>query len=336
MKWNSETISDNGVELYKVEYNFFQGAYLRERKILRIYDIVPDVLYFRRFKTNIGVIPWIELYPINGEILLCVDDFVNFEEIGTSISLELYVTKGSGVGRWGYTFNILGLLPVEGMIIPQISTIQPNVPIIPPSILFSPLSFGSFEVYNQNSGNLSLIIRDKNGGSTSYNLSQKGGYQISYLNDDDSIELVSDGNLVYRSRILRHRCGRDYAMVSWYSRYGLRKTMAWEVRDIEESGEVGIKLQSLTSYSNEKKDYSISFVLYLDNLTKYDYWYYSDIISSNDVRVAFSPNDFVGNTINEFQRVVVTTNKVAIPNANGTYKLEIEVKYKDYDYTISH
>ena len=55
----------------------------------------------------------------------------------------------------------------------------------------------------------------------------------------------------------------------------------------------------------------------------------SDALAAlNDVRVAVSEQDA---GFGDETRVEIVTNKVEIPDANGTYKLDIEVKYKRYD-----
>lgn len=159
-----------------------------------------------------------------------------------------------------------------------------------------------------------------------------GSYDIpsSVLRNDIGLQLINGGDFV-SERIFKRRpllCGRRYAAVEWQSRSGVIKRHTWEVRDIKDTTYNAVELQTRFNGYRENKGYEKTSVLHLDGLTRYDYWYYSDIITSSDVRVAMNE---VGADFGEDTRVQVLTKSAEQPNANGLYELNVEIKYKRYD-----
>ena len=125
----------------------------------------------------------------------------------------------------------------------------------------------------------------------------------------------------------RALCGRTYAAVEWISRAGKKKRHTLEVTRVTYSTDGATEFQSALGF-DVMKGQAVGFTLRLQGLTRYDYWYYCDIITSNDVRVALAEADadFCDET-----RVQVVTSKAVVPDGAGAYDLEIEVKYKRYD-----
>ena len=107
----------------------------------------------------------------------------------------------------------------------------------------------------------------------------------------------------------------------------MKKRHTWEVVQVSDSTNNSTEYQSVLGY-DVRKGYEQSITLRLQGLTRYDYWYYSDIITSNDVRVAISEHDA---DFGDETRVNVVTKKVVQPDANGQYTLSVELKYKRYD-----
>ena len=75
--------------------------------------------------------------------------------------------------------------------------------------------------------------------------------------------------------------------------------------------------------------------LRLENLNTYDYWYYSDIVTSSDVRVTLTADDYdAGNdTLYDSTRVAVDTKSVRQRDGDGGAfgTLNVEIKYRRYD-----
>jgi hypothetical protein len=148
----------------------------------------------------------------------------------------------------------------------------------------------------------------------------------------NSVDLqLKRGNYIIEQKIFARQsllCNRRYASVEWQGRSGMIKRHTWEVRDMKDSAYEQVELADRFNSYRENKGYEETIVLHLDGLTRYDYWYYSDIITSSDVRVALNE---VEADFGEDTRVQVLTKSAEQPNANGLYELNVEIKYKRYD-----
>lgn len=120
-------------------------------------------------------------------------------------------------------------------------------------------------------------------------------------------------------------CEKRYASVRWQSFTGATRCHTLEVRDVNQAANDVINIETLDGSYNQIKGRTDGFKLYLDDLDEYDYWYYSDIITSSKVEVSLD-----GQTWNQ---VEVTTKSVTIPNTNtgATNKLEIALNWRRYD-----
>lgn len=117
-----------------------------------------------------------------------------------------------------------------------------------------------------------------------------------------------------------------YVQLSWIDRYtGLFKTAVWQrLKDTSETSD-SVSLENIRNEYTVIKGFEKSFVARLHDLSMYDYWYYSDIITSSEVRLY--NNDGTYETVN------VTTKSETIPDTDSgkPNDLEIEIKYKRYD-----
>lgn len=87
------------------------------------------------------------------------------------------------------------------------------------------------------------------------------------------------------------------------------------------------KVSLLSPSFNVVKGHDQSLTLVLRDLTPYDFWFYSDILTSQDVRVAMVESD---DNFDELTKVNVVTDSVKIQNA-GVQNLEIQIEYRRYD-----
>lgn len=118
---------------------------------------------------------------------------------------------------------------------------------------------------------------------------------------------------------------RQYALVQWQSRYGGTKRLAWELRDLKNSITTRTDLDTMEEF-DVRKEYDLSATLHLPNLCPYDYWYYADIVYSNDVRIMPL---LAGEQ--EFRRVDVTTKSISIPNGQmQRTDLNVTVTLRNY------
>ena len=116
-------------------------------------------------------------------------------------------------------------------------------------------------------------------------------------------------------------------MVQWVSAIGLIKRHTFEVRDVETSVSDSVALQNNFGGFRELKGTRKGLRLHLSQLSAYDYWYYSDLVTSSDVRVAISESDA---DFGEDTRVKVVTNSVTVPNGASISDFDVDVIIKDY------
>lgn len=147
----------------------------------------------------------------------------------------------------------------------------------------------------------------------------------------DVIKTDGADEVVQRSIIKPYVCGEERVQVTWTGREGTTKRAVWlKTKDTMTQ----IDRVSLDSLDGEYRGFAgvdEEFTLRLADLTPYDMWWYSDIISSGKVVVA----RVVGSVDDDMRRAVeVETKSITIPDgymSNGV--LEIKVKYRTYGAT---
>lgn len=130
------------------------------------------------------------------------------------------------------------------------------------------------------------------------------------------------GSYTMRAKVDGHR----YALIRWVSRFGFTQRLVWEVVGNNSEVNTTISLASFDQDYNTIKGYEEGFTLFLDNLSSYDYWFYSDIVTSSKVEVSF--DDGV-----TYRQVEIETKSVTIPDgdAGQMNELKIPIKYRSYD-----
>lgn len=136
---------------------------------------------------------------------------------------------------------------------------------------------------------------------------------------------VSDGTTLVFDRFLREGvCDERYAAVRWVSATGATRVHVFALRKhtIEASG--GYSLQRVDRALNEVKGRAEYVTLLVDELDAYDYWYYSDILTSSKVEVMI--NATIG-----YKPVVITDSSTIIPDGGSLGQLELTAKLNEYD-----
>lgn len=136
-------------------------------------------------------------------------------------------------------------------------------------------------------------------------------------------------------------CGKRYAVVRWRAKSGVYKCAVWELRNCQDTVTEVVSIATIggpayvanTHPVDERKGYETHAVLYLDQLTDYDTWYYSDIVTSDDVRVYASESATAGVYDDTEMRVSVVTKSVDVPNGNveAPYALSVDIIMNTYD-----
>ena len=142
----------------------------------------------------------------------------------------------------------------------------------------------------------------------------------------DSVEFWHLNDIMqYRYPLKDLECGKRYAEVEWVSFTGQTRRHVFEVVKLTEETTNEVSLEMITNEYDVRKDRRVSFSLRLDGLTAYDYWYYSDLVTSSSVKVSLSGTNY--------RHVQVTAKKSTIPetSAGKPLTLEIPVNYVRYD-----
>lgn len=307
MNWN--LIADTS-EL-RVRTNFNYNVYLQEQPTIEVLSKNNRDVIVILGGENIAYKP-----DENKIVYINITDYVT---VYNSSTIQVATPVSS---RIDISYYVAGMVSPENMIIPRLSELQNFVPIIQPSKIYAlPFGlYGSVSVYNNGQAN-----------DVRHGAFQSETLPLSVCLTNLPIRegmFISRGDVKYITKISPMLCGRTYAAVQWATRWGGVNVMTFEVVKIKQTADDAVNLSARYNNYVTRKGYEQSITLRLNGLNRYDYWYYSDIITSNDVRVAINEIDA---DFGEDTSVDVTTKSVTVPDANGLYTIEIDVKYKRYD-----
>lgn len=309
----------------RIEYNFGDGVWRAERSLL-IFRGLPNT----EFNVTIGEIALQSITDVSGNVMIDIADILATYAIGASGSISF--NTGELSPTESIEFEIKGDLSPASMIIPNNGKISEYAPIIAPMCYFQGI-FGlstQFVLHVSPSVYSPLQFAEYINGTHVTTTFQPDTLQAIVVNGNRLVFRVREGirTLAVRDISIREpQCGRCYAMVQWVSACGIIKRHTFEVRDVELSVSDSVSLQNNFGGFREEKGTRKGLRLHLPKLTAYDYWYYSDIITSSDVRVAVTEIDA---DFGEDTRVKVTTNSVTIPNGASVADFDVDVILKDY------
>lgn len=311
-----------------VTYNFGEGVWTMQKNVLRVsvagasesVQVALELDELITYQTD-----------NSGRVLIDLSDYLRTIEQGESVTIAISY-NGDMVT---ISADVVGLIDPREMIIPQSmanADLAAVAVIAPPHKWLQPL-FGlsdSVEFYITKQTQ-SAEFRYLSGALANVSEPLAAGLSELQIPADTSgmnlrcvIDNVARVQRYTRSALL---CGRTYAAVEWISRAGMKKRHTLEVTRVTYSKDGETEFQSALGF-DVTKGQAVGFTLRLQGLTRYDYWYYCDIITSNDVRVALAEADA---DFGDETRVQVVASKAVVPDGAGAYDLEIEVKYKRYD-----
>lgn len=120
-------------------------------------------------------------------------------------------------------------------------------------------------------------------------------------------------------------CEDAAAVVRWLSFSGVQRKHYFKVRKSTITPDESYQLLTLDNSYNEVKGRVDSVTLVIDELSAYDLWYYSDIITSPKVEILLQ-------NVDGWSQVQVTNKNVTIPDGDARNgKLEITVNWRRYD-----
>lgn len=320
-----------------VLYNFADGIWTMQPNVLRV--SVSNATESQRVSVEVyndgeGEGDVIEYATDNsGNLLVNLRDIFRTRTKGSRVTIMVEQSNNSV----RIDADVMGLINPLEMIIPQAfqnEQMQSVIGIAPPTMWLAPL-FGlsdSVEVFVNPATTLfaHFIYRYRGKNIVTpldndrRNITVRSGASFIGLQVVDEEQAIIAYQAYNRTPL---KCGRKYAAVEWLSRSGQVKRHTWEVVKVTDAVSSSTEYQSALGY-DVSKGQEQTLTLRLQGLTRYDYWYYSDIITSNDVRVALSERDV---DFGEETRVNVVTKKVVQPDANGSYTLSVELNFKRYD-----
>lgn len=113
-------------------------------------------------------------------------------------------------------------------------------------------------------------------------------------------------------------CDAASAYVLWKSISGGNKAALWKVRDKGLNVTDSVQFATMTDGVDVRKSFGSVMALYLDDLSAYDVWYYSDIIASDIVNV-------------NGRQVNITTSSVTYPNGYDRGEVVVNVEFSNFD-----
>ena len=253
----------------------------------------------------------------NGGVLIDVTDFARaYPERNTLIFSD-------GTNTRTVTFNVAGLINPAGVLIPERDD-DDFCAISAPSLMLAP--FGSlqlaFEMWSTDGYNFSTGRVKEKPGDTVQNYARS----VTLAHATERVEFWHLNANEYRAVDIQPlSCERIYACVEWVSFTGATRRHIFEVtKATVETGDV-VTLANILNEWTAMKGRVDSFTLRLENLDRYDLWYYSDLITSSRVRVTIDGANW--------HDVHVDKNNYTLPesNAGKLSKFEIPIKFRKYD-----
>lgn len=255
----------------------------------------------------------------NHAVKIDLSDFIRLHSTGTQ---NVYIKTTGGVVNANYT--VVGMINPAHMIIPPTRS---GALIEPPSVMFRPISVLAAAQIRVEAYSVTDEFTLSGGGA---GVTVEPFYPTTFTpaQQHKLIELTmydEDTDIVTAYRVKQLECDKQYAAVRWTSATGQLRVHTFEVVKVKTATASSYELQDIDNFYNVVKGREDGFVLRLEGLNNYDYWYYSDMIHSSEVWLTL---DGV-----EWQRVGVATKDVTIPdgNAGKTNVLEISVNYRRYD-----
>lgn len=316
--------------------NWNTNVYAQERSILTLSDYDANTATIEVVSTNPSGISAKYVIPI-GRAALKIDlsDLVRIAasrgSTGGTFTVKELDSGGSELHSYGKTYTISGRINPRAYfraLPPDDMADTFELAISAPSVMYKRLGNNAdqikFELADGGSGYLFATGRVKFPPLTDEPINFAQAIEVP--SGADSVEFwhLNDA-MYYRYPLKELECGKRYAEVEWVSFTGQTRRHVFEVVKLTEETTNEVSLETLTNEYDVRKDRRVSFSLRLEGLTAYDYWYYSDLVTSSSVKVSLSGTNY--------RQVQVTAKKSTTPetSAGKPLTLEIPINYVIYD-----
>lgn len=315
--------------------NWSAAVYSQERKVVKITNFNDNTKRVRLLLFSPIAVDAYYVVPTSRELQIDVTDIVRLAETG-QFSLYGQDATGNTVSGENVTCKWItkGLIDPEQDIKPMSELLERwteiadskgvdvSVSVAPPSRI---LEQRGFPLIIEMHGTQDIAVFKH--GTTSPNMfnALKSQITIPYgMNEwfvGNDYEHITYG--IYGTTE-RNGCNKA-CVVRWISRYGVKKQFVWYYKDLRVNVSEVVSIATIDGTYDERKGYVQGLTLFLDELNAYDYWYYSDIVTSSKVEVSIDGGSW---------RVVqVDAKNVQIPNNDmGKPKdLEVQINLQGYD-----
>lgn len=316
--------------------NWSSAVYSQERKVVKITNFNANTEKVRLLMFSPITVDAYYVVPTSRELQIDVTDIVRLAEKGR---FSLYGQKANG--NTVSEDSVKCEWSTEGLIDPEkdikpLSELLENwteiadskgvdvaVSVAPPSRI---LEHTDFPIIIEMHGTSDIAVYKL--GTTSPNMFDvlKSQITIPYgMNEwfvGNDYERITYG--VYGTTE-RNGCNKACA-VRWISRYGVQKQFVWYYKDLRVNVSEVVSIATIDGTYDERKGYVQGLTLFLDELNAYDYWYYSDIITSSKVEICMEGSSL-------WRVVQVDAKSIQIPNNDmGKPKdLEVQINFQKYD-----
>ena len=316
--------------------NWTSAVYSQERKVVKITGFNANTAKVRlSLYTPVNIIPYY-VVPTSRELQIDVTDIVRLAKNGTFF-LAGYDASGNFVSgesvtcAWstqGFINPYRDIKPLSELLekwteIAEAVGCDVAVSVAPPSRILEQLADIPLVIEMHGTDDIEVHTI-----AAQTNLFNAATSQITIPQDTHAWQVDNDfAQKTYGEYGTTERdgCNRVCA-VRWLSRYGVQKQFVWYFKDQRVNVSEVVSIATIDGTYDERKVYVQGLTLFIDELNAYDYWYYSDIITSPKVEISLEGSGF-------WQVVQVDAKSVQIPN-NDTGKpkdLEVQINLQKYD-----
>ena len=307
--------------------NWTINCWVQQRNILTLSNFSSGTEYIELTVTGHSELTAKYVVPTSGVLQIDLSDLVRTYESGTfTVTERVGSSSRQSLSR---TWSRSGLIKPESVLIPE--TEQTNralkLLVTPPSVMLKQIGSGTgtqtlFEMYGKDgylftTGRVVMMPSEN---------TLRFARQIAIEPAATTIELWHLADILCEHINLRElECGHVYAAVEWTSFSGVTRRHTFEV--VKQTSEPinEVQIETINNEYDERKGRRDGFTLKLEGLSRYDMWYYGDILTSSKVRVSLD------GTI--WRQVQVTGKAIELPTSDegALNVLEIPVNYRHYD-----
>jgi len=276
-----------------------------------------------KFHTNIEGSPAdpIATYttPSDGVLYIDVTDYVRAHPDVT----DLYFYDEANDHDYQVGVNVVGLINPAGVLIPEREGGDSACKISAPSVMLAPFAGLqiAFEMWSRtkyvfNTGSIKQLPSES---------VQPYARSVEIVNNTTRLEFYHAQNIVRTIDLLPLSCEHPHACVEWVSFSGQIRRHFFDIsKATVETGD-NVALANILNEWTEIKGRVDGFTLRLENLDRYDLWYYSDLITSSRVRITIDGLTWYDVHVDESAYTLPES------NAGKLSTLEIPVKFRKYD-----